>query len=130
MAGRGRIDRILYWLSIRAPTAGTIQDVGWYIAKFTTDVANNVPAALIFPALGATVTDQTVFDKDIMEYGFRRAQGSFSASGERLNDLTVERDVRARRRISDTEALLFTLTNWGATGAIQFSLVYRLYCSW
>lgn len=132
-AGKLYHQRTVYWFACKANTSGARADVGFYIARFQTDIANNVPSSAIWPAIpiGTTSPAYTTewFEKDMMEYQYRLVQGGTGSGAfpDITNDFNYQRDVKAKRKLDDTDAVLFTIT---ANSPIIFSFVFRSYYSW
>lgn len=81
--------------------------LGWYLYVFTTDETGAVPAAAIFDPLDV---GPDVHEKALLDMGLRTvAPTSANAGSSGMQQFTIQRDVQAKRKFDDTDALLLVV---------------------
>jgi len=104
LQGHGTHYRTVLWLNARYGTPAARGTLSWYLAAFTTDSGGNVPASLIYSPLGG----QSTMIKEMMDWGMVEVTQN---AGTNLtgNFGYLFRDIKARRRISDTDAIMLVI---------------------
>jgi len=129
MAGKGVHQRTHYQInfsSTGANPAGSRILAAWYVAKFSTDQLNNVPSALIYNPLDAA--NPAIMQKDLMDYQFRAVyNGVGTPVPPWSNEFFWAGDIKAKRKLDDTDALLFTFCS---SLPMVIGLATRTYFTW
>jgi len=131
LGGKGRHERTLIWMFPWGPPGGaTLYGLGWHLSVFQTDASNNVPTASIVSPWA-----YELMEKSPLDVGYRQivAAGSSGVVDSKL--LTIERDIKVKRKLDDTDALLFTVSqggilNQGLNSSVYFGFIARTYVSW
>jgi len=129
LGGKGRHERTLIWMFPFFKQGPTPVGLGWHLNVYQTDASNNVPVSSII-----SPWDQAIFEKSPMNVGYREIvpQAGPSVTGHAS---VIELDVRVKRKLDDTDAILFTVSsaamlNQGYSGNTYFGFVARTYVSW
>jgi len=118
MQGHGVHQRTLLWLQIATTPVIPVR-LHWYVSKFTTDASNNVPTAAVFSPIPTGVGQ--VLSKELMDYGFTDSHGTAASD---LGARTLVRDIGVKRKVSDTEAIMFVVEA-ALAGADTMSIYYN-----
>jgi len=103
MQGHGVHQRTLLWIQITATPVTPVR-LHWYVSKFTTDGTNTVPPAAISSPIPTGVGQ--VLSKELMDYGLTDSWGTAATD---LGARTMVRDIGVKRKVSDTDALMFVI---------------------
>ena len=128
MAGHGVHQRTIYHFSY-LPTANPISgaQLGWYLLKQSTDAGGIVPSAMLMTALPSTAIEEGLFEKELLEYQMRVFAGNITSPTSTAQPATFSGDVTAKRKLDDTDALMFVFT---AQYAGTVWLAGRTYVTW
>jgi len=130
LAGKGVHQRTLWWVSFIGDTGGTQPIFGWYIAKYSTDANGIVPTGMIINALGWNGTAynaEPLFERDVMQWNLGRQITSSVLPTQYHGDLVTHGDCVAKRKLDDTDAVLFTFSS---THAGKLTFATRTYVTW
>jgi len=128
MAGKGVHQRTRYWMNITPIGFNTTPvDCAWYLMKFQTDATGIVPTAMIMDPYADTLPLLGLFEKELMEYQLRTLYGHFNQTTNWSGPIFHDGDVRAKRKMDDTDALLLTFVS---TAPVRISWAARTYVSW
>ena len=105
------------------PGSFTLAQLAWYVSQFTTDGSNNVPSAALY---SPGDTSPNVAMKALMTRSFRWMSGNAGTSLT-AQHLTFELDLKTRRKLDDTDALMLVLE---ASANMTVAFMWRTYCSW
>lgn len=132
LGGKGTHQRTLLWLMPYPNEPTTIGMLGWQVNTYQTDAANNVPLSSIVSPF-----DQALMEKSPLNIGFRAYVNGLSVVGtsQFAHLAAIEQDIRVKRKLDDTDALLLTVqlnAAWGITAptTLRFGFVARTYVSW
>jgi len=109
LQGHGTHYRSIMWLTARFGSLAARASLAWYLAAFTTDGGGNVPTQLIYSPLAG----QATMIKEMMDWGMVEVSPT-AGTAQTGNMQYLFRDVKARRRISDTDAILLVLESTAA----------------
>lgn len=130
--GKGVHQRTLLWMTMVLGSTDTVAaptgqaNLAWYTAQFRTDAGNDVPTAMM-----TSPFSPIIMEKDLMDWGMkgladtRIVGANYSLIGRAL-DLTIQRDIVAKRKFDDTDALMVILE---ADQDVDIVLAWRTYIS-
>jgi len=104
---------------------------GWYVAVIPSQFDNSLVTStqVIYSPLDQTATSH---QKSVLDRGFRRVFASGGAISAQQNGdagIHVERDLKAVRKMDDTEELVLVIMQ--AKGEdVPFDVQWRTYCTW
>lgn len=131
VAGKCVHQRTVYWLSVTPNSGGSPNHTAWYISAEKTDAAGIVPTAMLMDPIPTTAAAMPFYRKDLMEYQFRDHWGpsnvTVTSYPSGINANTHFGDIRVKRRLDDTDALMFVIKS---SGAALLTLGHRTYMSW
>lgn len=107
MGGRGVHQRTIVNIALASNELGYAFALSWSLNVYQTDAANNVPTTAI---LAPHTQGAALAEKSPLDYGFRIFTAE-SGSGLRpvYSGLGATRDIKVKRRLDDTDALMLTL---------------------
>lgn len=130
MPGHGVHERSLVWVMPLFTSAGVQPIIGMTLQHFQTDALGIVPSQLVISPLGwngtAYVELDNLFERDLMHYDVLRAQTS-SSGAQTVWDMTRRYDIRAKRKVQDTDAILIS---FAANSPCTLTFMVRTYMSW
>jgi len=120
----GHITHQVTHLTLAVPNAnGVAGTLFWGVKVYDTDATQVVPGALFLDP-----SDPATLDQEWMDWGFRFVQPSAAGNGSSgLADFTVHREIRAKRRFSDTQSVGLTLI-FQTAGTLTYTVGYRTFC--
>lgn len=135
LQGRGVHQRTIMRVMVNTADAiSQFPQIAWYMYVFKTDVGGNVPTNAIFSPWGG----QAVLQKELMDWGMFGFTPNFqqgTSYGYAAFELPqIHRDIKVKRRITDTDALMWVMEARSFTGAaltlpIRVTLCARTYVS-
>jgi len=134
MAGKGVHQRTLLFISwLPGDVSGTTQwQYAWSVNVHQTDASNAVaPTAVIRPVFNW----ESLAEKSPLDMGHRLFTSNVGGSGGYpfATNLTMERDIKVKRKMDDTDALMLTMEFLPLTGTGVTQRVYiasRTYVTW
>jgi len=104
---------------------GSIASYGclfWGVKVYDTDVTGNVVSAAVIDPSSPLGLDQ-----EYLDWGFRTfAPVGNGTPGAHINDINIVREIRAKRRISDTQALCVVVVS--TVASTGYDIGFRTFC--
>jgi len=110
------------YLGLRPGSIAAAGVFAWGVKVYDTDATGSIPGALVLDPL-----DPNSLDQEYLDWGFATfSPNTANAGSAGLQQFTVHREIRAKRRFSDTQSLgIVVVSTVASTG---YDIGYRTFC--